>query len=88
MPFVNKRVLESYCQEDVTVVRQSCHLFRREFLNIANIDVFQESLTIASAFNNVFRKLFLHPDRIGLIPPGGSIGGGLYSKKSITRMLY
>jgi hypothetical protein len=88
MPIDNKRVLESYCQDDVTVVRQSCHLFRREFLNIAKIDAFQESLTIASACNNLFRKLFLHPDSIGLIRPGDYIGSGLYSKKSITWMRY
>jgi hypothetical protein len=80
MPFVNRRVLESYSQDDVTVMRQACQLFRREFLNIANIDVFQESLTIASACNKVFRKLFLHPNSIGLIPTGGYSGGGPYSK--------
>jgi hypothetical protein len=30
----NKRVLESYCHDDVTVLRQACQLFRREFLRI------------------------------------------------------
>jgi hypothetical protein len=30
--FNNKRVLETYCQDDVTVLRQACMLFRREFM--------------------------------------------------------
>ena len=38
-PFHNKQVLETYCQ-DVTVLRQACRVFRREFLQIGNIKVF------------------------------------------------
>jgi hypothetical protein len=76
MPFHNRRVLESNCQDDVTVLRQAFRLFRREFMNIANIDVLLDSLTIASACNKVFRKLFLHPNCIGLIPTGGYSGDG------------
>jgi hypothetical protein len=57
--FDNKRVLEQYCQDDVTVLRQACPAFGREFKDIGKIDVFQESITIASACNKVFRKLFL-----------------------------
>jgi hypothetical protein len=68
--FDNKRVLESYCQDDVTVLRRACQVFRREFLAIGNIEIFLESVTIASACNRVLRKLFLktryhttHPNR-------------------------
>jgi hypothetical protein len=32
--FDNKRVLESYCQDDVAVLRQACQVFRREFLRV------------------------------------------------------
>jgi hypothetical protein len=32
--FDNRRVLESYCQDDVTVLRQACQVFRREFIQI------------------------------------------------------
>jgi hypothetical protein len=79
--FNNQRVLELYCQDDVTVLRQPCMLFRKEFMQIAHIDVFQESITIASACNRVFRKMFLQPDCIGLIPTGRYSGNGRYSKK-------
>ena len=63
--FDNRFVLETYCQDDVTALRQACRVFRREFAQICNIDVFQESITIASACNKVLRKRFLQPYTIG-----------------------
>ena len=85
--FDNRRELETYCQDDVTVLREACRVFRREFLQVSNIDVFHESVTIASACNKVLRKLFLKPDSIGLIPTGYS-GNVNYSKKSIMWLVY
>jgi hypothetical protein len=38
--FDNRRVLEQYCQDDVTVLREACQIFRRDFMEIVNIDVF------------------------------------------------
>jgi len=76
-----RHVLEQYCQDDVTVLRQACRLFRREFLEIGNIEVFLEALTIASACNKVLRKKILKPETIGLIPPGGYSANRRYSKK-------
>jgi len=38
--FDNRSMLEQYCQDDVTVLRQACRVFRREFLEIGNIEVF------------------------------------------------
>jgi hypothetical protein len=49
--FDNRHMLESYCQDDVTVLRQSCQIFRRNFLDTGNIEVFLEAITIASACN-------------------------------------
>jgi hypothetical protein len=46
-------------------------VFRREFLAIGNIEVFLESVTIASACNRVLRKRYLKPGTIGYIPTGG-----------------
>jgi len=68
--FDKGRVLEKYCQDDVTFIRQACPVFRRDFMQIANINVFVESITIASACNNVLRKRFLLSDTIGPIPTG------------------
>jgi hypothetical protein len=77
----NRHVLEQYCQDDVTVLRQACRVFRREFLEIGNIEVFLEALTIASACNKVLRKKFLKPETKGLIPPGGYSANRRYSNK-------
>jgi hypothetical protein len=57
--FDNRRVLEECCQADVTVLRQTCRVFAREFMQIGNIDVFVESITIASACNKVLHKKFM-----------------------------
>ena len=69
--FNNRHMLEQYCQDDVKVLRQACRVFRREFLEIGNIEVFLEALTIASACIKVLRKKFLKLETTGLIPPGG-----------------
>jgi hypothetical protein len=69
-PFDNMRVLESYYQDDVTVLCQACQIFRRVFLAIGNIKVFLEAITIASACNKLLRKRFLKPDTMGIIPAG------------------
>ena len=45
--------------------------FRALFVSETGIDPLSESITIASACNRVYRSLFLEPNVIGLIPPGG-----------------
>jgi len=86
--FHNRRVLEKYCQDDVTVLRQACRGFRREFMQIGNIDVIIESITIASACKKLLRKRFLQPDTIGLIPPRGYTWNNNYSKKALVCLLH
>jgi len=81
--FDNRHVLEQYCQDDVTVLRQACRVFIREFLEIGSIEVFLEALTIASACNKVLRKKFKKPETIGFIPPGGYSANPRYSKKAL-----
>lgn len=82
--FDNRRVLERYCQADVTVLREACQSFRRLFLQIRNVEVFLESMTIASACNKVFRKKFFQPKRIGIIPARGYMDNRKESKKAIA----
>ena len=47
-----------------------------------------ESVTIASACNKVFRKRFLKPDTIFLIPTGGYIGNVNYRKIALMSLVY
>ena len=51
-----RRDLAAYCQDDLSMLREACQILRREYLQIGNIDVFLESITIASACNKVLRK--------------------------------
>jgi len=57
--FDTRLALEIYCQDDVTVLRHACRVFRREFMQIGNIEVFLEEIKIASACNKVLRKGFI-----------------------------
>ena len=59
-----------------------------DFLEVGNVDVFLESCTIASACNKVFRKRFLKPETICLIPSGGYSCNRNYSKKAIMWILH
>jgi hypothetical protein len=58
-------------------------VFRHEFMQIGNIDVFQDSITIASACNKVLCKRFIKPDTIGLIPKGEYTSNIKQSKKAL-----
>jgi len=86
--FHNKQVLEAYCQDDVKVLRQACRILRSEILQIGNIEVFLQSLTIASACNKVLRRKFLKPDTVGQIPKKGYTCNNKYSKKAIMWLLH
>jgi len=86
--FDNWRVLEAYCQDDATVLLQACRVFWREFMQIGNIEVFVEAITVASACNKVLHKCFLKPDNIGLILTGGYSGNVNYSKKALMWLVY
>jgi hypothetical protein len=57
-------------------------------MEIGNIDVFLEAVTIASACNEVLRKKFLKPQTIGLIPTVGHSASNRYSKKALIWQLH
>ena len=86
--FHNRCVLKEYCQDDVTVLREACSIFRRDFIEMGNIEVFIEAYTIASTCNKVLRKTFLKPDIIGLILSGGYSCNQNYSKKALMWLLH
>ncbi|XP_028517608.1 uncharacterized protein LOC110247906 [Exaiptasia diaphana] len=63
--------ITEYCRSDVDILRKSCLEFRRLFMETTDIDPFAKCITIASACNLVFRKNFLQPNTIAIIPPLG-----------------
>ncbi|CAH1103834.1 unnamed protein product [Psylliodes chrysocephalus] len=61
-----QKEIHTYCESDVDILRQGCLAFRKEFLNIANIDPFQY-LTIASVCMAIFRSKYLSKKTIALL---------------------
>ena len=61
----------AYCESDVAILREASMKFRDLFLTETTVDPLSEAVTIASACNRVYRKNYLQPNTIGLIPPGG-----------------
>ena len=55
------------------VLRETCCVLRREIIHISKIDVFLESVTIASACNKVLRKRFLKPNTMVLFRRAGTL---------------
>jgi len=69
--FNMKRDLLDYCKNDVLILTEACIKFRKLLLEENNVCPFTEATTIASACNLVFRRNFLKPETIGLIPKKG-----------------
>ncbi|CAH2017327.1 unnamed protein product [Acanthoscelides obtectus] len=59
-----KEIVE-YCISDVEILTQACLKFRDLMKTETTVDPFQESTTIASCCNKVFRRNFLKPETIG-----------------------
>ncbi|XP_072377781.1 uncharacterized protein [Diabrotica undecimpunctata] len=64
--FVLQKELHTYCDSDVDILRRGCLEFRKEFLEIANIDPFQY-LTIASVCMAIYRSKYLRTNTIGVV---------------------
>jgi hypothetical protein len=63
--------LIKYCSLDVTILRKSCICFHQNFKEKFNINIFDNSLTIAAGCNKIFRSKFMTEDSIGIIPLNG-----------------
>ncbi|CAH2015400.1 unnamed protein product [Acanthoscelides obtectus] len=61
-----KEIVE-YCISDVEILTQACLKFRDLMKTETTVDPFQESTTIASCCNKVFRRNFLKPETIGKV---------------------
>jgi len=86
--FDNRRMLVYYCQDDSTVIREACTIFRRDFIEIGNIEVFLEAYTIAIACNKLLRNKFLKPHTIGMIHAGVYSCNRKYNKKALMWLLH
>lgn len=55
----------------MTILRLACIAFRQVFISECAIDPFLRCTTIASSCMLTYRKRFLQPDTIGIVPLGG-----------------
>lgn len=65
-----KEIVE-YCISDVEILTKACLKFRQQLIDTSNVCPFFEACTVASTCNKVFRRNFLEPNTIGIIPKGG-----------------
>ena len=61
----------AYCESDVEILRLADMKLRELFIRETGVDLLVQATTIASACNLVFRRNFLKPETLALIPPGG-----------------
>ncbi|KAJ8969906.1 hypothetical protein NQ317_009131 [Molorchus minor] len=66
-----QRDLVDYCISDVEILTAACLKFRRQLIDTGNVCPFTEACTIASACNKIYRRNFLKPNSIGIIPKKG-----------------
>ena len=76
--FDQKKELEEYCISDVYILTEGCLKFRKIIMDSTKrlgdkvgIDPFQVSKTIASLCNHIFRRNYMEPKSIAIIPDNG-----------------
>ncbi|XP_018573827.1 uncharacterized protein LOC108912895 [Anoplophora glabripennis] len=69
--FDMQRDIVQYCISDVEILTAACVKFRHQLIDTGNVCPFTEACTIASACNKIYRRNFLKPNTIGIIPKNG-----------------
>jgi hypothetical protein len=77
-----KERLRHYCALDVKILRQAGNAFRNQFISM-DVDPFLECFTLASVCSLIFRRNFMKPQSIGLLPQHGYRG-----KQSIEGLMW
>ncbi|KAG5885995.1 hypothetical protein JTB14_025389 [Gonioctena quinquepunctata] len=66
-----QKELVEYCVSDVDILSRACLKFRELMIKEGGVDPFTEAITLPGACNKIFRRSFLKPETIGLIPKNG-----------------
>ncbi|KAF2894175.1 hypothetical protein ILUMI_11998 [Ignelater luminosus] len=83
-----KNELIEYCQSDVDILRRACIMFRNLLMKECNVCPFSEAMTIASTCNLAFKRNFLKPDTIGILPKNGYRYADKQSKVAIKWLIW
>ena len=78
----------TYCWGDVKLLSEGCLAFRKILLEKTGVDPFRTTITIASLCHYIFRKKFLKPESIGIIPDNGYHPEDKASVKSLMWLKY
>ena len=66
-----QKELLHYCEQDVILLKRGVMTARRIFQDVTGFDPFQKCITLAATCMRSFRRNFMPPQSIGLVPPGG-----------------
>ena len=72
----------AYCISDVDILRRCCAQFKTTLYGLVRVDPFQESITFASTANLAYRRGFMPPDTIAILPNMGYQPARRYSAKA------
>ena len=92
--FDSKEELIAYCRSDVDILRRCCTKVQKMFMQLTSetndegIDPFKSCITIASACMKAYRRKFLKPNTIALIPLKGYGGRDKQSFKAMQWIKY
>jgi hypothetical protein len=80
--------LETYCINDVTLLRKACQTFRDIFIEGGYTDPWAEAVTLTHACSIVYRKCFMPRETLALIPHSGYTSPKTFSTKGIKWLEY
>jgi hypothetical protein len=86
--FNYKTHLLEYCINDCDILRIACLLYRELYLTTGYTDPWSEAVTLTHACSIVFRKRFLKPETIALIPHHGYTSPRAFSTKGVKWLEY
>ena len=88
IPFDYFQAITSYCSQDVRILRLAAMEFQKVMIRIGKVDPYECCLTLAHLCSVVFRKLFLPPDTLAIIPHDGFKHMKWFSVKAVKYFEY
>ena len=73
-----KKEINEYCRSDVDILRRACGEFRSMFMKICKFDPFEEAIIMSQACAKIWRKDFMHPQTVAIIPSQGYVNEKKY----------
>lgn len=80
--------MTDYCISDVEILTQTCVKFHNMMIEAGNVSPFTEAITIPGACNKLFRRQFLKPNTMGVIPKNGYRATDVQSKIATQWLIY